>query len=63
MRRHLKECVERCFSYSNYKPPNPQMGLEGDTLSTVLGLVLLLIKEVEFDVRIVAKEFVRFGSH
>jgi|TARA_B100001996_G_scaffold299532_1_gene239967 hypothetical protein len=39
------------------------MGLEGDTLSTVLGLVLLLIKEVEFDVRIVAKEFVRFGSH
>jgi len=39
------------------------MGLEGDTLSTVLGLVLLLIKEVEFDVRIVAKEFVRFFGH
>ena len=39
------------------------MGSEGDTLSTVLGLGLLLIKEVEFDVGIVAKKVVRFLSH
>ena len=39
------------------------MGLEGDTLSTVLGLLLLLIKEVEFDVGIVAKKIVRFLIH
>ena len=63
VRRHLKECAGRCFSYSNYKPPDPWMGSEGDTLSTVLGLGLLLIKEVEFDVGIVAKKGVRFLSH